>query len=263
MNVVGFLLLSLAVSLIVDPVVGQQVTLIESPAGTSSGQPHLDRGVDGIVRMCWVETDERSARLRFSALGVEGWSAPRTIAEGDRWFVNWADVPSLAADGHGNLLAHWLERLGDGSYAYGVRMRISTDEGATWGVPFWIHDDRSAQEHGFCSILPKAKVGQIQDITPGFWVVWLDGRDMPKTDEMTLRARTVGIDGKLGREAVLDPRVCECCPTAIARGGDGLPLMTYRDRSGKDVRDIAVARHGLFGWGKPAILHDDRWTRPG
>lgn len=249
--------------LLLDACVAQQVTRLESPAAAVSGQPHLDRGVDGIVRMSWVEADERGAQLKFSALGADGWSASRTIAKGDRWFVNWADVPSLAADANGNLLAHWLERLGEGTYAYGVRMRLSTDAGKTWGAPFWLHDDRSSQEHGFCSVLAKAKAGRVKDITPGFWAVWLDARDMADTREMALRARTVGIDGKLGKEVVLDSRVCECCPTAIARGGDGFPLMVYRDRTEKDIRDISIARHGLFGWGKSSTLHDDGWERPG
>lgn len=255
--------LTLVILLVATVLPAQHVAPMKGPAGPSSGQAHLARGGDGIIRMSWVESEGRNARLAFSALGAEGWAAPHTIARGDRWFVNWADVPSIAADARGNLLAHWLERLGEGTYAYGVRARLSTDRGATWGRPFWLHDDRSPQEHGFCSILHIANAGQVHDTTPGFWAVWLDGRDMDETDEMTLRVRTVGVDGKLGRETVLDARVCECCPTAIARGGDGLPLVVYRDRSQKDVRDISIVRLAWLGWGAPRSLHDDGWQRPG
>jgi len=253
----------IAILVLANLCLAQQVAPLESPAGASSGQPHLDRGVDGIVRMSWIETEGRTVRLLFSVLRGGAWSAPRKIVEGDRWFVNWADVPSLVADANGNLIAHWLERLGGGTYAYGVRMRISTDGGKTWGKSFWLHDDRSPQEHGFCSILPRSLVEGVRAPGPGFWAVWLDGRAMKTTDEMQLRARTIGLDGKLGKEAVLDPRVCECCPTAVVQGADGLPLVAYRDRTKTDVRDISLVRRAGRGWGQSVSLHADGWERPG
>jgi hypothetical protein len=35
--------------------------------------------------------------LRFALKKGDGWSAPRVIAEGANWFVNWADFPSMVA----------------------------------------------------------------------------------------------------------------------------------------------------------------------
>ena len=40
-----------------------------------------------------------------------------------RLFVNWADFPSLVVLDGGRLAAHWLQRNGSGTYAYGVRIR--------------------------------------------------------------------------------------------------------------------------------------------
>ena len=49
--------------------------------------------------------------------------------------------------------------------------------------------------------------------------------------------------GTLSGEVVVDARVCDCCQTAMAMTPRG-PLVVYRDRSAKEMRDIAIARAG-------------------
>ncbi|MCH8961398.1 MAG: hypothetical protein IH820_08765 [Bacteroidetes bacterium] len=72
--------------------------VIESPAAPGSGEPNLHTSADGDVFLSWVEPGaETRHALRFARLEDEAWSAPQTIAEGDDWFVNWADFPSLVA----------------------------------------------------------------------------------------------------------------------------------------------------------------------
>ena len=58
---------------------------------------------------------------------------------------------------------------------------------------------------------------------------------------MALRAATFDSTGKFLKESVVDPRVCECCPTAAAETSDGV-IVAYRNRSAGEVRDIYVAR---------------------
>jgi hypothetical protein len=67
---------------------------------------------------------------------------------------------------------------------------------------------------------------------------------------MALNYTTVGVDGKVGKETVLDTRVCECCQTSAAPTPDGI-IAVYRDRSEKEIRDISFALHTKDGWSKP------------
>ena len=236
-----------------------KVRPLPSPCPENSGQPCLDRGADGRVRLSWVTRRGGEATLAFSTLEKGAWSKGATIAKGGGWFVNWADVPSISADADGRLAAHWLERLGEGTYAYGVRIKTSADCGKSWSEPIWLHDDRSEQEHGFCSLHP---VGD-----GNFRAVWLDGRALAKKPrEMQLRTRIIRSDATLGPESLLDGRVCECCPTDLVRDRKGRIVVAYRDRSAADVRDIAfvtrpVSKEGA--WSSPAVAAADGWERPG
>ncbi|MGH7445651.1 MAG: exo-alpha-sialidase, partial [Longimicrobiales bacterium] len=103
---------------------------IPTPAAPGSGEPNLSTAPDGSVLLSWVEAADGGQALRFAVLGDSGWNEPRTIARGTDWFVNWADFPSLIQLHDGTLAAHWLQRSGDGTYAYGVRIARSQDGGA-------------------------------------------------------------------------------------------------------------------------------------
>jgi hypothetical protein len=76
---------------------------------------------------------------------------------------------------------------------------------------------------------------------------------------MSLRASTYDAAGKQQREVAIDTRVCDCCPTAVAATADG-PIVAYRDRSPKEVRDIAVTRLAAGKWTAPVTVHRDNWT---
>ncbi len=189
--------------------------------------------------------------MRFSRLSSLGWSQTRTVVEGGTFFANWADVPSVVEQGDGSYLAHWLERLGEGTYAYGIRLAQSTDEGLSWSPLGWLHDDRTAAEHGFATLLPSPG---------GTWGFWLDGRSMPGGGAMALRGVEVGAED--AAEAILDPRVCECCQTDAAQTPSG-PIVVYRGRSEGEVRDIRWVRHTTNGWSQPRVLATDDWKIAG
>ena len=79
---------------------------IEDPAAPGSGEPNLHATASGDVFLTWVEPGlETKHALRFARLEDQAWSAPQTIAEGDDWFVNWADFPSLVALDDGAMAA--------------------------------------------------------------------------------------------------------------------------------------------------------------
>jgi len=228
-----------------------EVTDIPVPSSGHAGEPFLTHDADGHILASWVERHDETARLMWSRLDDQSWTDPHEIASGDDWFVNWADVPSIAVHSSGVMAAHWLQRLGSGRYAYGVRISLSQDGGATWSKAGWLHEDRSATEHGFVSLTA---------IHDGFMAVWLDGHAYAdERREMSIHSRIISLDGSLGDEVAIDARVCDCCPTEIAQMEDGSLLSLYRDRSEGEQRDIAFSRFDGSTWSQTAPLHEDAW----
>jgi hypothetical protein len=168
--------------------------------------------------------------LQFALFDGEKFSAPRSVASGGDWFVNWADVPSLVELDDGTLVAHWLRRSGESKYAYEARLSRSRDGGVTWTPSVRLHRDASPSEHGFVSLVP----------LPGgeLFAAWLDGAATLDKGPMALRATSLNAAGETAEERVLDERVCDCCRVAAARHGKEL-LVAYRDRSQKEIRDHA------------------------
>ena len=234
-----------------------QVRELQSPALEKSGQANLTVDARGRVYLSWIDrTPDNLFTLRFSTRERGGWSKPRTIAEGRDWFVNWADFPSLAALPDGSLAAHWLVKNGAGTYAYDVTIARSFDGGRTWSKPSVPHTDGTQTEHGFVSMFP-ARNGALG-------AVWLDGREMKAAaaghshGDMTVRYAALARDGRATEEAVLDRRVCECCQTSAALTQDG-PVVVYRDRSDKEIRDIGIVRLKRGRWTEPRVVHADGW----
>lgn len=223
-------------------------------------------------------TTARAARggdstFRLVLIGDLDPSSPseRTVtmesSEGDpearRYFVNWADIPRAARLSSGALLAATLERLGDSTYAYGVRLTLEEDgpPGRDLG---WLHEDRQPVEHGFVSLLPQP--------TGGALCVWLDGRAGGEVDHgsghgaggMQLRARTLDAGGALGPEQLLDDLVCDCCPTDAVALADGSSVVVYRNRTEDEVRDIWTVRRAPDGsWSEPRPVYQDLWRIAG
>ena len=231
----------------------------QSPADGDSREPDLTTTPDGRVILSWVEKlgDKRHA-LRAAMLDRNGWSEGRTVAEGDNWFINWADFPSVIALKDGTLAAHWLVKSGAATYAYDVNVSTSNDGGKSWSQSIVPHRDNTQTEHGFVSLipLPDGRLG----------AVWLDGRNMkdmkddhgPAPESMTLRYAALDANGNLSDEAELDERVCECCQTSAAVTSEG-PIAVYRDRSQTEVRDIHVVRQVNGSWTKPQAVVADNW----
>ena len=236
----------------------------ESPTDNQGDnrEPELTVTPDGKIILSWIErTGEKRYALRSSLLDERGWSTPTTVAEGDNWFVNWADFPSVIALIDGTLAAHWLVKSGKDTYAYNVNIAFSTDAGKTWSKPVVPHVDNTQTEHGFVSLTP-LKDGRLG-------AIWLDGRNMagmkdhddenkPLHVNMTLRYAAIDPSGKISDEAQLDERVCECCQTSAAVTNEGI-ITVYRDRSQNEVRDIYSVRQSAGGWTSPQAVHADNW----
>lgn len=227
---------------------------LRSPTGPGSAEPNLAVGADGKIYMSWLEPQDSGYALKFSSFDGAGWAQARTIRAGRDFFVNWADFPSIAVVGRNHLAAHWLQKTGKSTYAYGVRVSQSRDGGVTWSAPVRPHIDSSDTEHGFVSMWREGN---------GLGAAWLDGRKFSKeghhaSNEMTVVTTTLDANGKRGAEVTVDSRACDCCQTAGAMTSNG-PILAYRDRSPEEIRDIYVVRRVKGKWTEPKAVHNDGW----
>ena len=250
------------------------------PAAEGTSAPDLAVAADGRVMLSWIDSQPGRRHLfRFSNWWPDAarWdTAPKTIALGNRMFVNWADTPHILATPDGAVWAHWLQKNGSEPYAYDVALTRSRDGGSTWTPPVIVHDDGTRTEHGFASMWPQG------DALLG--IAWLDGRatagdgdaqargahaghgdghgaSAPAGGAMSLRAALFDRNLQPVLESTLDTRVCDCCQTAVAVTADG-PLLAYRGRSPDEIRDILVTRLEGNVWTAPRRVHADDWPMP-
>ena len=239
----------------------EPITYLEAPTSANSSEPSLHLSEKGTLYLSWTETDSLKNTLKFSTLTeTDTWSKATTIAEGDNWFVNWADFPSLTTFGD-NIAAHYLVKSANDTYTYDVTMKVSNNNGETWNDAFIPHKDGTNSEHGFVS-----KVAINNDV---FFGTWLDGRqyayaeaDSTITKEMTLRGAMIMDNNAVVEEFLLDDRVCDCCQTDTAMTNDG-PIVVYRDRSEDEIRDIYYVKMKDDTWTDPNPVFNDGWRIEG
>ncbi len=233
-----------------------QLQEIPSVAGKNSSLPSLYSDNTGTVFMSWVEERGNIAELNFATFKNNTWSEPSVISADSTWFLNWADYPSIIGYNGEPMAAHWLNKKPGGTYAYDVNLSAYTNEWSDRIIP---HQDETATEHGFLSMLPAS------DST--FIAVWLDGRNTAGRDHheyadlskaMTLRAAIIDRNGQIIEKFLIDDSVCDCCNTSLAKTDSGF-IVTYRNRTEDEVRDIysSIFRDG--SWSEPKPVHNDNW----
>ncbi|KRG70889.1 sialidase family protein [Pseudoxanthomonas dokdonensis] len=263
-----------------DPAAFTRVQPLPLSAAAGAAQPDLSVDADNGLLLSWVEPVAgvgagKRHRLRFSRASVADdlqWSQPRTVAEGDDWFVNWADTPHLIALADGTLWAHWLRSTGPSPMDYGIALSHSNDAGQHWSSPQQVELPGSAGDHGFVTFW---RQGHQQ-----LGMAWLDSRQKaaaraaegepaPAGEHhhatgaaMMLRAATFDADGSRQQEWALDASTCDCCTTDSATTPSG-NVVVYRGRDGDEVRDIRLRRFDGQRWSPPHTVHDDGWRIAG
>jgi hypothetical protein len=228
---------------------------IDPPVARGAASPNLVATSEGAM-LTWLEPVDavRSVhRLRVARLAGGTWSTPITITEGPTIVANWADVPSVARQDNGTLVAHWAEKsAAPDPHGYDVVLARSIDGGATWRRLGVAHRDGTDTEHGFVSLIPDG------DAILAFW---LDGRATSNGEGATA-LRSARIGEAIGDDRVLDDRVCDCCSTSAVATGDG-PVVAYRDRTADELRDPWVLRRVAGTWSEPRPVHADGWRITG
>jgi hypothetical protein len=232
-------------------------TPVAVAAGPGSAEPYLSSHGDSVL-LSWLEPRGDDHVLRYGWITERGAASGGEVVARSDLFVNWADMPAVVASSDGQLFAHYLQRGGEGTYDYAIRVTSQTGQG--WQEPGTIHDDGTPTEHGFAS--------WAADPEKGMGLLWLDGRQYVEgphgaaTDEMTLRWRWWHPDASFGDETLLDARVCDCCQTGLAATESGW-VAVYRDRSPGEVRDIHAAVLDREGWTLSGAVHADGWVIEG
>ena len=236
---------------------------IPFPAGAETSLPSLSS--DGkTLLLSWVATPTDSlAQFYFARLGEDGtWSSPEQVAEGSNWFVNWADYPALVQN-KGSLLAHHLQKSSPGKFSYDILLHALPKGEQIWRSGLPLHRDSTQTEHGFVS------AAAYTDST--FFVSWLDGRNTgggghdshdAHSGAMSIRAAEVSLKGEVLWDTLLDAKTCDCCQTSTAITSQG-PVVVYRNRSDREIRDIAITRLIDGNWTEPTIIHADNWEISG
>jgi hypothetical protein len=202
---------------------------LPSPAGANSGQPQLSASARGVI-LSWIERDGRNATLRYAERTPTGWSSPRTVASGNDWFVNWADVPSVVRLANGTLVGHWLQKSGTDTYAYDVKLSYSKDDGKTWSPSFMPHSDGTKTEHGFASLFQR-RVGVELTANGSAIASWIEFADegaqfrVRRVERSGARSPSVTISGLAAGRASGFPRIASTADEVIfawtenAKGG--------------------------------------------
>jgi len=224
--------------------------------GKNNAQPNLVSS-NGTLSLSWISSkNENKASLHFSQFKKGKWIKPQTIAYGNNWFVNWADFPAHAIN-EDLIITSYLKKSASGTYTYDVILNLQKLSGEKIKQNFLLNTDGVKAEHGFVSIIPSNK--------KGFFITWLDGRNTLEKSldghhkPMTIRFAEITNKGDIIKESELDASVCDCCQTSIANTNNG-PIVVYRDRSEKEVRDIYSVRNINGVWEDPNLLHNDGWT---
>ncbi len=228
-----------------------------NPTSENSAYPYLF-STDSELYMSWISTNNDNHALTYARYVDSSWGEVDTIATNSDWFVNWADFPSIIADEAGPVAAHWLNKKRGGTYAYDVNISTA-DSLENWSSAIVPHDDSTATEHGFVSMVPWEN--------DTILAVWLDGRktDGRSDDEyfdldyaMTLRGAIIDRDGEILQDFLIDDTVCDCCPTSLIKTEKGA-MVAYRNRTENEVRDMYTSSFDGEEWSQPRAIYDDGW----
>ncbi len=240
-----------------------EVQEIQFPGSTYSSLPVLSSNPLGDqLLLSWVsKPNDSTAQLFYASLEGDNWSDPLLITEGQNWFVNWADFPAIV-ENKGSLLSHILQKSSPATFSYDVKLQVLPKGEKEWRTGLPLHSDSTQTEHGFVSAMAYTDTS--------FFVSWLDGRNTGggghehagHSGAMSIRASEVTFGGKLLWDELLDAKTCDCCQTSSALTEVG-PVVVYRNRSDREIRDIAITRLVDSRWTEPKIIHADGWEIAG
>ena len=234
-------------------------------SNVQSSEPNLYTSDNGKTYLSFIssEVDTEESKLYFSTLDLANlkWNKPSLINSSTDWFVNWADFPRITSNNNNGISVHYLQKSGEDTYSYDIKVMNSKDGGANWDKPLKLHNDSTKTEHGFVSTI---------NYNNNFLSTYLDGRqnelakhDKSLSPQMTLRSTSYNIDGEILLDKLIDNKVCDCCQTDLGITQNNIPITVYRDRSQNETRDIYYSFFKDAKWSTPLSINDDNWIISG
>ena len=92
---------------------------LDNPVEEAGRLPRLRTIPNGDALMSWVEPKGQGHALKFGVVHDGRWIRQGVAAQGENWFVNWADFSSVVAIDENFWVAHWLaKQQGGKTYDY-------------------------------------------------------------------------------------------------------------------------------------------------
>ncbi|MBC8370967.1 MAG: hypothetical protein H8E25_13295 [Planctomycetes bacterium] len=250
----------LQVSNSADEIRNPNISVVAVPEIALAGAkyPGMSLDASGVLHLWYFREFEGRMRLEMRRQIDGKFTSPTLVSASPKLMVNWADTPRFAGGKDGSSIITWLESNGHG---YGVKFAFSRESGAAFTAPQWLHQDQKGAEHGFVSLVPLAD--------GGFFAVWLQGGSFGDEGayQTSLVSVVVNADGSLAEnEIILDELVCDCCDTDAAIFGSGNVVVTYRDRSAAEERDVYYVRGNPLqpdSFSSPLPLLVEKWVPEG
>lgn len=229
---------------------------IPFPGKGNSSLPVLSSSNEHLLLSFVEKINDSTAAMYYSEWENGNFSRPELIQQGTDWFVNWADFPAIV-ENEGNLLAYVLQKSSPKTFSYDVKLQVLPKNQEQWSSNLPLHTDSTFTEHGFVSMMASND--------SSYFISWLDGRNTDgghghsgEGGAMSIRAAELDLEGNVRWEELLDARTCDCCQTSVAMSSQG-PLVVYRNRSDREIRDIAITRLVDGKWTEPKIVYADGW----
>lgn len=192
------------------------------------------------------------------------WQAPRMIDNaGEVVATNGDNRPKIAFGPNKTVVITYTRPLAK-PYTGEIRMLRSHDGGATFSMPFTVHQDRQVITHRFESVMFDA-VGDL-------YVAWIDKRDAERAwaaaqgdqDAYTGAAIYYAVSADAGKTFGPDTKLadysCECCRIALlSEPGRGIAVL-WRHVFAGNIRDHAFARLSRAGSSEIQRASFDEWT---
>lgn len=232
--------------------------------------PYLTEDHLGNLVLCWTEKPRDGANYLLKYAVFDSASAnfrtPVTVRASSGAKTSAESAGRVAFKSDGTVVALFGKRFDDpdNRFAGAIQYSLSTDQGASWSPPAYLHSDTShSYGRGFFDIARLAS-GELG-------AVWLDGRYGEADTGSALFFTATVPGGGFGPDKMIGRSTCECCRTDLLVDREGIVHLAYRDilfppdRMGRQVRDMVYTRSADNGasFRPPVRISVDNWEVEG
>jgi len=171
--------------------------------------------------------------------------------------------PKIKVSANGNIYLSWTRSLKK-RFTGDIRFSKSVDKGKTFSLPLTVNDNRDMISHRFDTLGVSSK-GDV-------YISWLDKRDRQQAELAGKKYNgaaayfAVSADGgnNFSSNIKIADNSCECCRMAMDFDQRDLPVITWRNIYGDNIRDHSIVSFdNSLTPRKPDRLSHDNWKLNG